>query len=117
MPAYIYVSGSPLLHFAIMIERVLATVYVKIYEKHGILFGVISTIILWVTLAIFVIFMCLTNMGTDTYSHPMVYFTVTSIYNDQFAIITRYFFLFLALCISFVDYLLIRLNQKIKLNL
>ena len=28
-----------------MIERVLATVYVKIYEKQGKLFGVISTII------------------------------------------------------------------------
>jgi len=45
MPAYIYNAGSPLFHFAIMIERVLATVHVKIYEKKGKLFGVISTII------------------------------------------------------------------------
>nr|CAD2192615.1 unnamed protein product [Meloidogyne enterolobii] len=45
MPAYIYNAGSPLFHFAIMIERLLATVYVKIYEKKGKIFGVISTII------------------------------------------------------------------------
>jgi len=45
MPAYIYTFASPLFHLTIMIERVLATVYVKIYEKQGKLFGVISTII------------------------------------------------------------------------
>uniref|UniRef100_A0A1I8BNM1 G_PROTEIN_RECEP_F1_2 domain-containing protein n=1 Tax=Meloidogyne hapla TaxID=6305 RepID=A0A1I8BNM1_MELHA len=45
MPAYIYTFASPLFHLAIMIERVLATVYVKIYEKQGKMFGVISSII------------------------------------------------------------------------
>ncbi|CAK5042782.1 unnamed protein product [Meloidogyne enterolobii] len=45
MPAYFYYLGSPLFHFAIMIERVLATVYVKIYENQGKLFSVICTIV------------------------------------------------------------------------
>uniref|UniRef100_A0A1I8BPA4 Serpentine receptor class gamma n=1 Tax=Meloidogyne hapla TaxID=6305 RepID=A0A1I8BPA4_MELHA len=42
MPAYLYIIGSPLFHFAIMIERVLATVYVKIYEKQGKIFSSIT---------------------------------------------------------------------------
>ena len=45
IPAFMYIVASSLSHFAIMIERVLATVYVKIYEKKGKMFGVISTII------------------------------------------------------------------------
>jgi len=45
MPFIVYVNGSPLFHFAIMIERVLATVYVKIYENQGKIFGIISSII------------------------------------------------------------------------
>uniref|UniRef100_A0A1I8BQH7 7TM_GPCR_Srx domain-containing protein n=1 Tax=Meloidogyne hapla TaxID=6305 RepID=A0A1I8BQH7_MELHA len=45
IPFYLQIAGSPLFHFAIMIERVLATVYVKIYENQGKLIGVISTII------------------------------------------------------------------------
>ncbi|CAK5018060.1 unnamed protein product [Meloidogyne enterolobii] len=35
MPAYIYNCASPMFHFFIMIERVLATVYAKIYENQG----------------------------------------------------------------------------------
>uniref|UniRef100_A0A915MGX5 Very-long-chain (3R)-3-hydroxyacyl-CoA dehydratase n=1 Tax=Meloidogyne javanica TaxID=6303 RepID=A0A915MGX5_MELJA len=49
MPSYFYYLGSPLFHFAIMIERVLATVYVKIYENQGKLFSVICTIVVVIT--------------------------------------------------------------------
>ncbi|CAK5018054.1 unnamed protein product [Meloidogyne enterolobii] len=45
MPSYIYTCASPLFHFFIMIERVLATVYAKIYENQSKMFGVVSTII------------------------------------------------------------------------
>uniref|UniRef100_A0A1I8BPD4 G_PROTEIN_RECEP_F1_2 domain-containing protein n=1 Tax=Meloidogyne hapla TaxID=6305 RepID=A0A1I8BPD4_MELHA len=45
MPSYLYLIGSPLFHLAIMIERVLATINVKIYENQGKKFGVICTII------------------------------------------------------------------------
>jgi len=51
-PSYMYIVGSSLSHFAIMIERVLATVYVKIYENQGKMFGVISTIIVVIILNI-----------------------------------------------------------------
>uniref|UniRef100_A0A1I8BQ22 G_PROTEIN_RECEP_F1_2 domain-containing protein n=1 Tax=Meloidogyne hapla TaxID=6305 RepID=A0A1I8BQ22_MELHA len=44
MPAYIYTFSSPLFHLAIMIERVLATVYVKIYENKGKMIAVSGTI-------------------------------------------------------------------------
>nr|CAD2171948.1 unnamed protein product [Meloidogyne enterolobii] len=47
IPAFFYCFGSPLFHLAITIERVLATVYVKIYENQGKFFGVISTIIVF----------------------------------------------------------------------
>jgi len=56
MPAYIYTFASPLFHLAIMIERVLATVYVKIYEKQGKKIGVISTIIVVIILWLFCYF-------------------------------------------------------------
>uniref|UniRef100_A0A1I8BPC4 7TM_GPCR_Srx domain-containing protein n=1 Tax=Meloidogyne hapla TaxID=6305 RepID=A0A1I8BPC4_MELHA len=45
IPAFLYVAGSPLFHFSLMIERILATIYVKIYENQGKIIGVISTII------------------------------------------------------------------------
>ena len=45
IPAYFYIAGSPLFHFAIMIERVLATIFVRIYENKGKKIAVISTII------------------------------------------------------------------------
>uniref|UniRef100_A0A1I8BQ33 G_PROTEIN_RECEP_F1_2 domain-containing protein n=1 Tax=Meloidogyne hapla TaxID=6305 RepID=A0A1I8BQ33_MELHA len=45
IPFFIYIVGSPLFHFAIMIERVLATINVKIYENQGKIIGFISTII------------------------------------------------------------------------
>uniref|UniRef100_A0A1I8BQ17 G protein-coupled receptor n=1 Tax=Meloidogyne hapla TaxID=6305 RepID=A0A1I8BQ17_MELHA len=45
IPSYIYFLGSPMFHFAIMIERVLATINVKIYEKQGKMIAIIGTII------------------------------------------------------------------------
>ncbi|KAL7076320.1 hypothetical protein ACQ4LE_004239 [Meloidogyne hapla] len=117
IPSYLYVVGSPLFHFAIMIERVLATVYVKIYENQGKKIAIISTIIMWSLLAIFLLFIYLTNsMDAETFGHPMVYITITSIYNAGFSLILHYFLLFLVLCISFADYFLFRLNKKIKSN-
>uniref|UniRef100_A0A1I8BQ38 G_PROTEIN_RECEP_F1_2 domain-containing protein n=1 Tax=Meloidogyne hapla TaxID=6305 RepID=A0A1I8BQ38_MELHA len=78
IPSYLYVVGSPLFHFAIMIERVLATVYVKIYENQGKKIAIISTIIMWSLLAIFLLFIYLTNsMDAETFGHPMVYITIT----------------------------------------
>uniref|UniRef100_A0A914MV40 G_PROTEIN_RECEP_F1_2 domain-containing protein n=1 Tax=Meloidogyne incognita TaxID=6306 RepID=A0A914MV40_MELIC len=46
IPDYLYILGSPLFHFVLMTERVLATIFVKIYDKQGKLFGVTATIIL-----------------------------------------------------------------------
>uniref|UniRef100_A0A914MPD9 Uncharacterized protein n=1 Tax=Meloidogyne incognita TaxID=6306 RepID=A0A914MPD9_MELIC len=40
----IYNFGLSLLHFSLMVERIFATIYVKIYEKQGKMFGIISTI-------------------------------------------------------------------------
>ncbi|CAK5070095.1 unnamed protein product [Meloidogyne enterolobii] len=117
MPAYFYYLGSPLFHFAIMIERVLATVYVKIYENQGKLFSVICTIIWTINLIYGVYIYITTQMDTDTFSHPMVYLSLTTIYNSQIFIYLNFFFLFLVICIAVADYYLILRNQKIKLNL
>ncbi|CAK5069999.1 unnamed protein product [Meloidogyne enterolobii] len=46
IPDYLYILGSPLFHFVLMTERVLATIFVKIYDKQGKMFGVTATIIL-----------------------------------------------------------------------
>nr|CAD2123668.1 unnamed protein product [Meloidogyne enterolobii] len=74
MPAYIYNCGSPMFHFFIMVERVLATVFAKIYENQGKLFGVISTIIVWGITLIYCFYIYITTrMDTNTFSHPMVY--------------------------------------------
>nr|CAD2177644.1 unnamed protein product [Meloidogyne enterolobii] len=117
MPAYFYYLGSPLFHFAIMIERVLATVYVKIYENQGKLFSVICTIVVWTINLIYGVYIYITTqMDTDTFSHPMVYLSLTTIYNSQIFIYLNFFFLFLVICIAIADYYLILRNQKIKLN-
>ncbi|CAK5070025.1 unnamed protein product [Meloidogyne enterolobii] len=59
MPQYIYYLGSPLFHLAIMIERLLATIYVKIYEKQGKMFG-------WIFNLIFGLYLYITTqMDTD----------------------------------------------------
>uniref|UniRef100_A0A914LBH7 Serpentine receptor class gamma n=1 Tax=Meloidogyne incognita TaxID=6306 RepID=A0A914LBH7_MELIC len=117
MPAYFYYLGSPLFHFAIMIERVLATVYVKIYENQGKLFSVICTIVVWTINLIYGVYIYITTqMDTDTFSHPMVYLTLTTNYNSQILIYLNFFYLFLVICIAIADYYLILRNQKIKLN-
>uniref|UniRef100_A0A914NHU0 G_PROTEIN_RECEP_F1_2 domain-containing protein n=1 Tax=Meloidogyne incognita TaxID=6306 RepID=A0A914NHU0_MELIC len=117
MPEYIYYLGSPLFHFAIMIERVLATVYVKIYEKQGKLFGVISTIIVWLLNLMFGLYIYITTqMDTDTFGHPMVYLILTTKYNSQILIYLNYILLFLVICVAIADYYLIVRNRKIKLN-
>uniref|UniRef100_A0A1I8BQG5 7TM_GPCR_Srx domain-containing protein n=1 Tax=Meloidogyne hapla TaxID=6305 RepID=A0A1I8BQG5_MELHA len=45
IPFYLYVAGSPLFHFAIMLERVFATIFVRIYENRGKMIGIIITTI------------------------------------------------------------------------
>nr|CAD2193454.1 unnamed protein product [Meloidogyne enterolobii] len=118
MPAYIYNCASPMFHFFIMIERVLATVFAKIYENQGKKFGVISTIIVWGITLIYCLYIYITTrMDTNTFSHPMVYTTLTSIYNSQLLIYSPFIFLFFGICISIADYFLILQNRKIKSNL
>nr|CAD2193456.1 unnamed protein product [Meloidogyne enterolobii] len=115
MPAYIYNCASPLFHFFIMIERVLATVYAKIYENQGKMFGVVSTIIVWGITLIYCLYIYITTrMDTNTFSHPMVYTSLTSIYNSQVLIYSPFIFLFFGICISIADYFLIIRNRKIK---
>jgi len=58
-----------------------------------------------------------TQMDTDTFSHPVVYVTLTNNYNSHPLIYLNSFLLFLVICIAIADYYLIRRNQKIKLNL
>nr|CAD2139608.1 unnamed protein product [Meloidogyne enterolobii] len=117
MPAYMYIAGSPLFHLTIMIERVLATVYVKIYENQGKKIGVISTIIVWLLILLFGIYIYFsTQIDVNTFSHTMVYLTLTSSYNSQIYIYLHFFLLFLVICISMTDYFLIYRNKKIKSN-
>jgi len=56
-------------------------------------------------------------MDTDTFSHPMVYLTLTTNYNSQIFIYLNFLLLFLVISIAVADYYLILRNQKIKLNL
>nr|CAD2139578.1 unnamed protein product [Meloidogyne enterolobii] len=114
IPFFIYIAGSPLFHFAIMIERVLATVYVKIYENQGKKIGVISTIVVWLLISIFVVFVYFSFITDPTFSHPMAYVNLTSNYNSDVLIIVHYFFLVLVLFIAIADYCLIHRNKKIK---
>uniref|UniRef100_A0A914MWJ9 G_PROTEIN_RECEP_F1_2 domain-containing protein n=1 Tax=Meloidogyne incognita TaxID=6306 RepID=A0A914MWJ9_MELIC len=117
IPFYLQIAGSPLFHFAIMIERILATVYVKIYENQGKKIGVISTIIVWIFTLMFGFYVYITSsMDVNTFSHPMVYLTLTSIYNSQLLIDIHSFFLILVICIAIADYYLINRNKKIKSN-
>nr|CAD2191736.1 unnamed protein product [Meloidogyne enterolobii] len=117
IPFYLQIAGSPLFHFAIMIERILATVYVKIYENQGKKIGVISTIIVWILTLMFGFYVYITSsMDVNTFSHPMVYLTLTSIYNSQLLIDIHSFFLILVICIAIADYYLINRNKKIKSN-
>ncbi|KAF7633566.1 hypothetical protein Mgra_00007062 [Meloidogyne graminicola] len=79
MPAFTHVTGSPLFHVAIMIERIIATIFVKIYENKGKIISIVSTFIVWTILTFVFIFIYITNMmDVNTYSHPMVYITITS---------------------------------------
>uniref|UniRef100_A0A1I8BP81 7TM_GPCR_Srx domain-containing protein n=1 Tax=Meloidogyne hapla TaxID=6305 RepID=A0A1I8BP81_MELHA len=55
-------------------------------------------------------------MDVNTFSHPMMYLTLTSIYNSQILIDIHSFFLILVICISIADYYLIYRNKKIKSN-
>ncbi|CAK5081968.1 unnamed protein product [Meloidogyne enterolobii] len=118
IPFYLQIAGSPLFHFAIMIERILATVYVKIYENQGKKIGIISTIIVWILTLMFGFYVYITSsMDVNTFSHPMVYLTLTSIYNSQLLIDIHSFLLILVICIAIADYYLINRNKKIKSNL
>nr|CAD2168043.1 unnamed protein product [Meloidogyne enterolobii] len=113
----IYNFGLSLLHFALMIERIFATIYVKIYEKQGKMFGIISTIMGWTSITIFAIYVYISSsMDIETFKYPMPYLSLTSIYNSQILFKLHYFYLFLVICIAFADYYLIRRNQKIKSN-
>ncbi|CAK5081963.1 unnamed protein product [Meloidogyne enterolobii] len=77
------------------------------------MFGVISTIIVWLLSLMFGLYIYITTqMDTDTFSHPVVYVTLTNNYNSHPLIYLNSFLLFLAIA----DYYLIRRNQKIKLN-
>uniref|UniRef100_A0A914MSU4 Serpentine receptor class gamma n=1 Tax=Meloidogyne incognita TaxID=6306 RepID=A0A914MSU4_MELIC len=114
IPFFIYIAGSPLFHFAIMIERVLATVYVKIYENQGKKIGVISTIVVWSLITIFVVYVYFSSIMDPIFSHPMAYVNLTSNYNSDVLIIVHYFFLVLVLFIALADYCLIHRNKKIK---
>nr|CAD2163655.1 unnamed protein product [Meloidogyne enterolobii] len=117
MPVYIYNCASPMFHFFIMIERVLATIFAKIYENQGKIFGIISTIIVWGITLIYCLYIYITTrMDTNTFSHPMVYTSLTTIYNSQLLIYLSFIFLFFGICISIADYFLILRNRKIKSN-
>nr|CAD2193455.1 unnamed protein product [Meloidogyne enterolobii] len=110
MPAYIYNCASPMFHFFIMIERVLATVYAKIYENQGKIL-----VLSWGITLIYCLYIYITTrMDTNTFSHPMVYTSLTSIYNSQVLIYSPFIFLFFGICISIADYFLIIRNRKIK---
>ncbi|KAL7076193.1 hypothetical protein ACQ4LE_004871 [Meloidogyne hapla] len=117
IPFYLYIAGSPLFHFAIMIERVLATIYVRIYENQGKMLGFISTIIVWSLIALFGLYVYLSSIeDVNTFSYPLPFLTLTSIYNSEILIFIHLFFLFLVVCISVADYFLIHRNLKIKSN-
>ncbi|CAK5042619.1 unnamed protein product [Meloidogyne enterolobii] len=116
IPFYLYVAGSPLIHFAIMIERIIATIFVRIYENQGKLIAVASTIIVWLLTFTYGFYVYISSIEDSTFSHPMVYLTLTSIYNAHVLIYFHYFFLFLVICIAIADYYLILRNQKIKSN-
>nr|CAD2139614.1 unnamed protein product [Meloidogyne enterolobii] len=117
IPFYLYVAGSPLFHFAIMLERVFATIFVKIYENRGKMIGIIITIIVWALSALFALYVYLSSIiDAQTFSHPMAYITLTSIYNAQFLIDFHSFYLVLVIFIAIADYFLFHHNKKIKSN-
>uniref|UniRef100_A0A1I8BPC9 7TM_GPCR_Srx domain-containing protein n=1 Tax=Meloidogyne hapla TaxID=6305 RepID=A0A1I8BPC9_MELHA len=100
-----------------MIERVLATIYVRIYENQGKMLGFISTIIVWSLIALFGLYVYLSSIeDVNTFSYPLPFLTLTSIYNSEILIFIHLFFLFLVVCISVADYFLIHRNLKIKSN-
>uniref|UniRef100_A0A914HVH0 G-protein coupled receptors family 1 profile domain-containing protein n=1 Tax=Globodera rostochiensis TaxID=31243 RepID=A0A914HVH0_GLORO len=114
MPAYIYLIASPLFHFAIMIERVRATIFVRRYEKEGFKCGIGGIIFLWLITALFSVYIVCTSLqDTVTFSKPLVYLSMTTKYNAQVFINIHYFFLFLVTCVSLADYVLIRLNKLV----
>ncbi|KAI3415660.1 hypothetical protein GPALN_005253 [Globodera pallida] len=92
MPFYMYIAGSPMLHLAIMVERVRATLFVHNYERAGTKFaiGILAIVI---------------------------YFTLTGRYNATELLYVHYFFLLLVICISIADYFLIRMNRRLKRTL
>jgi hypothetical protein len=45
LPFYAYIAASPMFHFAIMVERVWATVFIGSYEKQGNKYGIFSVAI------------------------------------------------------------------------
>ncbi|CAK5042593.1 unnamed protein product [Meloidogyne enterolobii] len=117
IPGYLYILGLTMFHLFIMIERVLATVFVKIYENQGNRIAVLCTIFVWLLTSIFVLYVYISSsMDVDTFSHPMVYITLTSIYNSQVLSNINYFFLSLAIFIAVGDYFVIHRNRKIKAN-
>ncbi|KAF7633293.1 hypothetical protein Mgra_00007271 [Meloidogyne graminicola] len=117
IPAYIYTTGSPLFHFAIMIERIIATIFVKIYEYQGKKIGIVGTIIVWSLMLMFGTYVYLSSIiDIDIISHQMVYLSLTSIYNANVFIVLHYLLLFLVICIAIADYFLIYRNKKIKSN-
>uniref|UniRef100_A0A183BIK2 G_PROTEIN_RECEP_F1_2 domain-containing protein n=1 Tax=Globodera pallida TaxID=36090 RepID=A0A183BIK2_GLOPA len=114
MPAYIYLIASPLFHFAIMIERVRATIFVRKYEREGLKCGIGGIIFLWLITALFSVYIVYTSLqDTVTFSKPLIYISMTTKYNAQVFINIHYFFLFLVTCVSLADYVLIRLNKLV----
>ncbi|KAL3093348.1 hypothetical protein niasHS_005862 [Heterodera schachtii] len=114
MPFYLYIAGSPMLHFAIMIERVRATLFVHNYERAGTKFAVGILALVATLLVAFCVYVYFSTIIDPTFEKPMVYFTLTGRYNATELLYAHYFFLLLVICISIADYFLIRMNRRLK---
>nr|CAD2192618.1 unnamed protein product [Meloidogyne enterolobii] len=115
IPDYLYILGSPLFHFVLMTERVLATIFVKIYDKQGKMFGVTATIILWSLNFLFALYVYLSS--SLNFDQPLAYITLTNVSNSFYLINIHYFIFILIISIAIGDYLVIKRNRKIKSNL
>lgn len=71
----------------------------------------------WLLTLLFGFYVFLSSIeDSDTFGKPLVYFTLTSKYNAHVLINVHYFFLLLVICISLADYMLIRMNRRIKIR-
>uniref|UniRef100_A0A183C7Q1 G protein-coupled receptor n=1 Tax=Globodera pallida TaxID=36090 RepID=A0A183C7Q1_GLOPA len=114
MPFYMYIAGSPMLHLAIMVERVRATLFVHSYERAGTKFAIGILAIVVVLVTAFCVYVYFSSIIDPTFERPMIYFTLTGRYNATELLYVHYFFLLLVICISIADYFLIRMNRRLK---